>query len=82
MPTMVMSSLIDRLSLKAIMYLVYTSKIISAEHAMALGLVNEVVAHDVLESAAEALCASLLKASRPAVFGVKEYAMQAQSQVA
>ena len=78
MPTMVMSSMIDRLSLKAIMYLVYTSKIISADRAMALGLVNDVVAHEGLEAAAEALCASLLKASRPAVFGVKEFAMQAQ----
>ncbi len=78
MPTMVMSSMIDRLSLKAIMYLVYTSKIIGAEQALSLGLVNEIVAPDQLESSAETLCASLLKASRPAVFGVKEYAMQAQ----
>lgn len=79
MPTMVMSSMIDRLSLKALMYLVYTSKTIGAERAMTLGLVNDVAAAGDVEGLVDALCASLLKASRVAVLGVKEYAQSAQA---
>ncbi len=78
MPTMVMSSLIDRLSVKSLEYLVYTSKIIDANRAMTMGLVNEVVAPSEIEPTLEALCASILKASRPAVFAVKEFALGAQ----
>ncbi len=79
MPTMVMSSLVDRLSVKALMYMVYTSKVISAERAMTLGLVNDVAPKDQVEGLVDALCASILKASRPAVLGVKEYALSAQA---
>ena len=43
MPTMVMSSLIDRVPLKALMYMVWTAKEIDARHAMSIGAVSEVV---------------------------------------
>ena len=78
MPTMVMSSLVDRVSLKTLQYLVYSSKVIDANRAMALGLVNEVVPKVELDATVEGLCASIIKASRPAVFAVKEYALGAQ----
>ena len=78
MPTMVMSSLVDRVSLKTLQYLVYSSKVIDANRAMSLGLVNEVVPKAELDATVEGLCNSILKASRPAVMAVKEYALGAQ----
>jgi enoyl-CoA hydratase len=74
MPTMVMSSLVDRIPLKALMYLVWTAKEIDARHAMSIGAVSEVVAAGEADATANALVARLMKAPRPAVFAVKEYA--------
>ena len=74
MPTMVMSSLVDRIPLKALMYLVWTAKEIDARHALSIGAVSEVVAAGEADATANALVARLMKAPRPAVFAVKEYA--------
>jgi enoyl-CoA hydratase len=74
MPTMVMSSLVDRVPLKPLMYLVWTCKEIDARHAMAIGAVSDVVAPQELDMAADALVSRLMKAPRPAVLAVKEFA--------
>ena len=73
LPTMVMSSFVDRLPRKAISYLVYSTAEITPERALSFGLVSEVVPAAKLDAAVETLCAAILKAPRPAILGVKEY---------
>ena len=77
LPTMVMSSLIDRVPRKAMTYLVYSTAVISATRALSVGLVSEVVPAADLEAQVQTLCAALLKAPPPAVRGAKEYARSA-----
>lgn len=77
MPTMVMSALIDRAPLKALMYQVYSCKIMDAERARAIGIASEVVPASELDAAESSFLASLVKAPRPAVLAVKEYALGA-----
>jgi enoyl-CoA hydratase len=77
MPTMVMSALVDRLPRKALTYFVYSTGMISAARAREAGLVSEVVPAAELDRAVEALCATMMKAPRPARLGVKEYARSA-----
>ena len=78
MPTMVMSSMIDRVPLKALMYHVWTSKVISAVKAMEIGAVSEVVPEAELEKTAQAFIDRMLHFKRPAVLAVKEYGVNAQ----
>jgi enoyl-CoA hydratase len=78
MPTMVMSSMIDRVPLKALMYHVWTSKVISAEKAMEIGTVSEVVPEAELEKTVQAFIDRMLHFARPAVLAVKEYGVNAQ----
>jgi enoyl-CoA hydratase len=73
LPTMVMSSFVDRVPRKAISYLVYSTAEISPERALSFGIVSDVVPAAKLDEAVEALCAAILKAPRPAILGVKEY---------
>jgi len=73
LPTMVMSSFIDRVPRKAISYLVYSTAAISPERALSFGIVSDVVPAAKLDGAVETLCAAILKAPRPAILGVKEY---------
>jgi len=77
LPTMVMSSLIDRVPRKALTYLVYSTAVISAMRALSVGLVSEVVPAADLEGQVQTLSAALLNAPRPAVLGAKEYARSA-----
>jgi len=73
MPTMVMSSLVDRVSRKALSYLVYSTSEISAERALSFGIVSEVVPAGELDAAIDKLCAAILKAPPIAIRGAKEY---------
>jgi enoyl-CoA hydratase len=73
LPTMVMSSFVDRLPRKAISYLVYSTAAIRPERALSFGIVSEVVPAAKLDEAVETLCAAILKAPKPAIYGVKEY---------
>jgi enoyl-CoA hydratase len=73
MPTMVMSSLIDRLPRKAISHMVYTSQIIGPERALAFGIVGDIVATANAEAALQRTCEAILNAPAPATEGVKEY---------
>lgn len=77
LPTMVMSALVDRVPRKAATYLVYSTATIGAQRALAVGLVSEVVPAAGLEGAVRNLCATLSRAPRPAIRGVKEYARSA-----
>ena len=73
LPTMVMSSFVDRVPRKAISYLVYSTAEIKPERALSFGIVSDVVPAAKLDQAVETLCAAILKAPRPAILGVKEY---------
>ena len=73
MPTMVLSSLVDRLPRKAIAYLTYTSEIVSAERALMFGIASDVVPAAVLEAKVDAVCAAILRAPPPATLSVKDY---------
>jgi enoyl-CoA hydratase len=77
LPTMVMSSFIDRVPRKAFNYLVYTAAVISPERALTFGIVSDVVPTGRLDAAVETATAAILRAPRPAILGVKEYARTA-----
>ncbi len=77
MPTMAMSALVDRVPLKALMYLVYSTDEIDAEKALTFGLVSNVVPAAKLDPAVRDLVAALTKSPMPAVMAVKEYARSA-----
>ena len=74
MPTIAMSALIDRVALKALMYLVYSTEEIDARQALAIGLVSSVVPANQIESAVNNLVDKLKKYPPPALMAVKEYA--------
>lgn len=77
MPTMAMSSLVDRLGRKGVLYLTYSTEEIDAQTALAYGLVSRVVPDDRLEAQLALVCAALDRAPLPAVLAVKEYATNA-----
>jgi len=77
MPTLAMSALVDRMALKAIMYMIYSTAEVDAPNAMAWGLASRVVPDRELESAVDELVAALEKSPMPAVMAVKEYARSA-----
>ena len=79
MPTMAMSSLVDRVGRKGAMYLTYSTEEIDAETALAFGLVSRVVPDDKLDAQLDKVCAALDKAPLPAVLAVKEYATNAMT---
>jgi enoyl-CoA hydratase len=78
MPTMVMSSMIDRVPMKALMYNVWTSQMISAQKALAIGAVSDVVPAANLDAHIDALIERLVNAPKAAVLAVKEYGVEAQ----
>ncbi len=55
LPTMVMSALADRASRKALAYLVYSTKEVSAERALSYGIVSDVVPQGALEAEVKTL---------------------------
>ena len=73
LPTMVMSSFVDRVPRKATSYLVYSQAEIGPERALSFGIVSDVFPAAKLDQAVETLCGAILKAPRPAIYGVKEY---------
>lgn len=77
LPTMVMSTLVDRVPRKAFNYLIYTTAIISAERALHFGIVSDVVPAAQLEESVQRACDAILQMPRPAILGVKEYARTA-----
>ena len=79
MPTIAMSALIDRVPRKAVMHLVYSTEELSAQQALAIGLISSVAAPNQLDAAVNQLVEKLKKYPLPAVMAVKEYARVAYS---
>lgn len=77
LPTMVMSSLIDRVALKGLTYLVYSAAEVTAAEALGFGIVSRVVPAAMVEKAVNELCAAITRTPRPAILGVKEYTRSA-----
>ena len=77
MPTMAMSSLVDRLHRKAAVFMTYSTEEIDAQTALAYGLVSKVTAPGDLDAEVDKLIAALKKAPLPAVKAVKEFARNA-----
>ena len=79
MPTMAMSAMADRVALKALMYLIYSTEEITAQQALHYGLVSKVVPENALDSSLESFLKGIKSAPLPAVKAVKEYAHAVQS---
>ncbi len=73
LPGMVMSSFIDRVTRKAMSYLVWSQNVVSAERALSYGIVSDVFPAAKLDQVADEFVASVLKAPPIAVRGVKEF---------
>jgi enoyl-CoA hydratase len=73
MPTMVMSALYDRMQRNALLWLAYSTDFISAERALAYGLVGHVVPAAELQATVDRFLGQLLSRPRPAILGLKEY---------
>ena len=63
----------------AILWMAYSTELITAEEAVQFGLVSRVVADDALAAVAEAMCRKVVAYPRPAVRGLKEYLRSAPS---
>jgi enoyl-CoA hydratase len=79
MPTMVMSSMIDRVPLKALMYNVWTCQEMTPEHALMIGSISDIVPHAELETRVTAFIDRLAGKPKPGVLAVKEYGVNAQA---
>ncbi len=77
MPTMVMSSFVDRVPRKAMAYLVYSMFEVSPERALSYGIVSDVVPAAQLDAHVEKLLGAMLKAPRIALTAAKEYVRSA-----
>ena len=73
MPTMVMSALYDRVNRNALLWLAYSTDFISAERAMAYGIVGHVVPAAELQATVDRFLEQLLSRPRPAILGLKEF---------
>jgi enoyl-CoA hydratase/carnithine racemase len=73
MPTMVLSSFVDRVPRKAAAYMLYSSFAVSPERALSYGIVTDVVPDAELDATVDRLTAAMLKAPRIAITGAKEY---------
>lgn len=74
MPTMAMSSLIDRVGRKAITYLTYSGDFIDAHHALAVGMISQVVPEKDLDQAINHIVERVTNIPLAAVHAIKEFA--------
>jgi enoyl-CoA hydratase len=77
LPTMVMSSLVDRVGKKHVNFLVMTRATIDAKRALEMDIVSQVVPAADLESTVAELLALLSATPRVALLGTKEYTRSA-----
>jgi enoyl-CoA hydratase len=77
-PTLAMSAVLGKIPPKRLLHLVYTRSQISADEALNLGLLSEVVPLNMLEAAAMRTAARLSDRNRAALAAVKEYMNMAQ----
>ena len=73
MPTMVLSSFVDRVPRKAAAYMLYSMFEISPERALSYGIVSDVVPAAELDATVDRLTAAMLKAPSIALRAAKEY---------
>ncbi len=73
MPTMVLSSFVDRVPKKAMAYMVYSMAEISPERALSYGIVSDVVPAARLDEHVEKLIKTMMKAPRISLTSAKEY---------
>jgi len=73
MPTMVMSSFVDRVPRKAMAYLVYSMFEVGPERALSYGIVSDVVPAAQLDATVDRLTAAMLKAPSISIRSAKEY---------
>jgi enoyl-CoA hydratase/carnithine racemase len=73
MPTMVMSSFVDRVPRKAMAYLVYSMFEVSPERALSYGIVSDVVPAAQLDAHVDRLTKAMLKAPSISLRAAKEY---------
>jgi enoyl-CoA hydratase len=73
MPTMVMSSFVDRVPRKAMAYLVYSMFEVSPERALSYGIVSDVVPAAGLDATVDRLTTAMLKAPSISLRSAKEY---------
>ena len=73
MPTMVLSSFVDRVPRKAMAYMVYSMFEISPERALSYGIVSDVVPAKALDATLDKLTDAMLKAPSISLRSAKEY---------
>jgi enoyl-CoA hydratase len=73
MPTMVLSSFVDRVPRKATAYMLYSQFAISPERALSFGIVTDVVPTAQLDATIDKLTTAMMKAPSIAIRGAKEY---------
>ena len=73
MPTMAMSSLVDRVSRKAITYMTYSADEINAEHALSIGIISQIVPEGELNAGVDHIVSRMKKIPLSAVHAVKEF---------
>jgi enoyl-CoA hydratase/carnithine racemase len=73
MPTMVLSSFVDRVPRKATAYMLYSSFEVGPERALSYGIVTDVVPDAQLDATVDRLTTAMLKAPRIALTSAKEY---------
>ena len=73
MPTMAMSSLIDRVQRKAILYLTYTAMPVDAQYALNSGLISQIVPANQLKNSIEEAAEAIRRIPFPAINAVKEF---------
>ncbi|MGE3709027.1 MAG: enoyl-CoA hydratase/isomerase family protein [Hyphomicrobiaceae bacterium] len=79
LPTMVMSALVDRTTLKGIGFLVWSCEEVSAERALSYGIVSDVVPADQLKARVDRVCSKILNAPPIAAEGVKDFLRRAMT---
>jgi enoyl-CoA hydratase len=72
-PTLAMATILDRVPLKTLGWLVYTSNVINAHEAQRAGLVSTVAPRADLQRTADEVIASLVAKEREALIGVKQF---------
>jgi enoyl-CoA hydratase len=76
---MVMSALIDRVPLKALMHRVYTAETFGAEQALSMGAISAIEPPGQLDDSLATVLKRMLAAPTPALLAVKEFARNAQA---
>ena len=78
-PTLAMATVLDRVPLKTLSWMVYTSQMINAHEAQRAGLVSTVTLRSDLQRTADEVIAGLVAKDREALIGVKQFLANTRS---